>query len=226
MERPFGPANPAHGPDASRNTFPPHTPLPYQPGSAEETRFRQRDEEIFVGPGASDAKRTVTGDLALNLIRQTRYNIQSRQYNRANQRSSDRDTYSGERKCPTWDGKDPGRTLRTWLRSQLFWQMTTPSSPEQWGLLLYEALPAGTLDKALADAIPEFDRITPDGYVRILKEILVAHQAYIEVELEKVAMESLNLRQRGHNESYTAYVAAVIQLALHIDQQLCPSTTL
>jgi hypothetical protein len=52
--------------------------------------------------------------------------------------------------------------------------MMTPSAPEQWGLLLYEALPAGTLAKALADAIPEFDLITPDGYVRILKEILVA----------------------------------------------------
>jgi hypothetical protein len=77
--------------------------------------------------------------------------------------------------------------------------MTTPSSPERWGLLLYEALPAGALAKGLADAIPEFDLITPDGYVRILKEILVAHQAYIEVELERVAMEFMNLRQRGRH---------------------------
>ena len=101
------------------------------PGSAEEARYRNAPEDIFTRPGADNAKRTITGDLALNLIRQTRLNIQGRLYNRSTQRSSDCDTYSGMRKCPTWDGKGPGRTLRQWLREQFFWQMSTPSVPEQ-----------------------------------------------------------------------------------------------
>ena len=90
--------------------------------------------------------------------------------------------------------------------------MSTPSAPDQWGLLLYQALPVGTLGRSLADTVNDFELITPEGYILIMKKIRLAHQAYIEVELEEAAMEFLNPRQRAHSETYTAYVAAVEQL--------------
>lgn len=102
-------------------------------------------------------------------------------------------------------------------------------SSRKWGLLLYQALPVGTPGRSLADTVDDFELITPEGYILIMKKILLAHQAYIELELEKVVMGFLNLRQRVHSETYTAYVAYVAtveQLANHLDQQLLPAPPL
>ena len=74
---------------------------------------------------------------------------------------------------------------------QLRWQIRTSSPPEQWGVLLLEALPVGTLSRAMAETIPEPQLLTTDGYILILQKILNAHQAYLEAELEKAAVDFL-----------------------------------
>ena len=91
--------------------------------------------------------------------------------------------------------------------------MRTPSPPEQWGILLYDALPTGTLSRVLAETVPDQVLMTTDGYLAILKLILTAHQAYLEVELEKAAVDFFYPRQREKNELFTAYVAHVELLA-------------
>ena len=70
-----------------------------------------------------------------------------------------------------WDGKEPGNTLRTWLRTQLRWQIRTASPPDQWGVLLLESLPVGILSRNLAETVPEQELLTSSGYVQILKLI-------------------------------------------------------
>ena len=111
--------------------------------------------------------------------------------------------------CPRWDGKDPGETLRPWLRSQLHWQIRANSNVDQWGLLLYESLPVGTLARTMAETIPDADLRKSSGYLKILKQILVANQAYIEVELEKAVMDFLYPRHRERNELFTAFVSHI-----------------
>ena len=43
----------------------------------------------------------------------------------------------------------------------------------------------------MAETIPEPQLLTTDGYILILQKILNAHQAYLEAELEKAAVDFL-----------------------------------
>ena len=60
-----------------------------------------------------------------------------------------------------------------------------PDPPEQWGIALLEALPQGTLSRALADTVPDLELMSIDGYIKIMQKVLAAHQAYLEAELEE-----------------------------------------
>ena len=91
----------------------------------------------------------------------------------------------GEKECLSWDGKDSGNTLGGWPRVQLRWQMRTPAPPEQWGVLLLEALPVGTLSGAMTDTVLEQELLTTEGYILIHQKILQTHQAHLEAELEQ-----------------------------------------
>ena len=68
--------------------------------------------------------------------------------------------------------------------------------------------------------------MTAGGYIKILKLILQSHQAYLEVELEKAAVDFLYPRQRERNELFTAYVAHLELLARELDTQLQPAPPL
>ena len=145
--------------------------------------------QTFTGLGASDAQKSVTGITAHFLLEQTRRNIEDRQARVQQygwkQFSQEFKDHQGKRESPSWDGKDPGRTLRTWLKAQLLWQIRTPTPPEQWGIALLEALPQGSLSRALADTVPDVELMSIEGYLKIMQKILLAHQAYLEAELEK-----------------------------------------
>ena len=80
-----------------------------------------------------------------------------------------------KRQSPGWDGKDPGKTLRPWLRSQLMWQLRTPTPPEQWGISLLEALQPGTVPKVLAETVPDSVIMSIDGYLTTMGLILEAN---------------------------------------------------
>ena len=75
----------------------------------------------------------------------------------------------GKKESPSWDGRDPGKTLRTWLKAQLLWQLRTPTPPELWGVALLEALPTDTLNRALADTVPDTELMSVDGHVKIME---------------------------------------------------------
>ena len=52
-----------------------------------------------------------------------------------------------------------------------------------------ESLPQGILSRALADTVPDLELMSIDGYIKIMQKILMAHQAYLEAELEKAVMD-------------------------------------
>ena len=79
-----------------------------------------------------------------------------------------------------------------------------------------EALPQGTLVRALADTVPDLELMSIDGYIKIMHKILVAHQAYLEAELEKMEKQEL----------YTTYTAYLELLGRELDQQLAPQPPL
>ena len=208
-------------PNKGAGTAPGPDPLPSSATAAQPT---------FQGLGGLDASQSVIGMTAEFLLTQTRKNIEAQLQLRASagwrQIAKDLSAQQGKKECPSWDGKDPGRTLRGWLRMQLRWQIRTPSPPEQWGVLLLEALPTGTLSRAMAETIPEQQLFTTDGYILILQKILNAHQAYLEAELEKAAVDFLYPRHMDKGELFTTYVAYLELLGRELDQQLNPSPPL
>ena len=171
----------------------------------------------------------MTGITADFLLAQTRKNIEERVHQRTAQSQGwrqiahDFSSHQGKRECVGWDGKEPGKTLRAWLRTQLRWQIRTPAPPEQWGVQLLEALPMGTLSRSLAETVPEAELLTIEGYPKILKLILQAHQAYLEAELEKATLDFMYPRHMEKTELYTTYVAYLELLGRELDQQLYPA---
>ena len=109
--------------------------------------------------------------------------------------------------CLGWDGKEPGRTLRPWLRAQLFWQQTTSAPPAKWGLKLYAALPEGSLPRLLADTLPEDRVMGEQGYSEIMKLLLNEFRFYLEVELAKAADAFLFAGARDPSELFVTYVS-------------------
>ena len=94
------------------------------------------------------------------------------------------------------------------------------------GVSLLEALPVGTLYRAMADTIPEPQLLTTEGYILTLQKFLNAHQAYLQAELEKAAVEFLYSRHMEKGELFTTYVAYLELLGRELDQQLSPSPPL
>ena len=88
---------------------------------------------------------------------------------------------------------------------------------------MLEALPVGTLSRQLADTVPEAELLTIEGYPKILKLILQAHQAYLEAELEKATLDFMYPRAMEKTELYTTYVAYLELLGRELDQQLHPA---
>ena len=228
---PLGPPPPSHAP----GTFPISAQSQAAAGTSQPQPSPSAPQTVasdtFAGRGGLDASKTVTGITAEFLLRQKQQNIEARIQarnlpNAAWRVAGDLASHHGKREAPGWDGKDPGRTLRPWLRSQLHWQVRTPSPPEQWGILLYDALPVGSLSRTLAETVPDVELMQSAGYTKILRLILQAHQAYLEVELEKATVDFLFPRSRERNELFTAYVAHLELLARELDQQLHPAPPL
>ena len=87
-----------------------------------------------------DASQSVAGIAADFLLTQTRNNIEAQLVLRASagwrQLAKDLSAQQGKKECPSWGGKDPGKTLRGWLRMQLSGQRDPRSLSRQFSLFL------------------------------------------------------------------------------------------
>ena len=128
----------------------------------------------FPGPGGLDADESITGSIARQMIQNTRRNMVMR----AKALGPGAQPGKGPT-CPAWDGKDPGRTLRLWLRDQIHWQLRTSDPPWPWGMALFDQLPQDSLARSQTEQITMAKLYGDEGYVEIVKLNLCLNQAYL-----------------------------------------------
>ena len=181
----------------------------------------------FKGPGANDARKTITGELAQKwLVRiDAEVSDRIRMLNAPSAAAAAmmNQRYQDRRPCPTFNGSDPVRTLREWIQSQIHWIMLTNSPYSTWGILLYEALPRGTTPRSLADAISEEVRTSPEGYAAIARKLLEHYQPYLETELEVCWHEVRQYPKRQHKELFTSYTNGLRLKFEELAKQLSPA---
>ena len=75
-------------------------------------------------------------------------------------------------KCPIpkWDGKQPAKTLKPWLKELRIWRRETTEPVTRHGLMLSRSFEANSWLKAAADRIPEELLVTAEAWGLILTE--------------------------------------------------------
>ena len=108
--------------------------------------------------------------------------------------------------CPTWDGKDPEKTLRPWLREYELWLLEAKLilDPELIGKRVSRAL----IGKA-ADPIAHLtasDIASPYGHEQIIELIKEANVHVMEKKLEDAFDEAIYRGRREKGENMTPFV--------------------
>ena len=107
---------------------------------------------------------------------------------------------------PKWDGSQPGRRLKPWLKELRIWRRETEVPVMKQGLALYRSFEAGNWMKQAAERVPEEQLYTSEAWELILKEILTTLKPYLDVELDVLIEETVFQTQKESKESMTAYV--------------------
>ena len=107
---------------------------------------------------------------------------------------------------PKWDGSQPGKRLKPWLKELRIWRRETEVPVMKQGLALYRSFDAGNWMKQAAERVPEEQLYTEEAWELILKEILTTLKPYLDVELDVLIEETVFLTQKDPKESMAAYV--------------------
>lgn len=73
---------------------------------------------------------------------------------------------------PKWDGSQPGRRLKPWLKELRIWRRETEMPVAKHGLALYRSFEANNWMKQAAERVPEELLYTREAWELILREIL------------------------------------------------------
>ena len=121
---------------------------------------------------------------------------------------------------PKWDGKNPARTLKPWLRELRLWRHETSIPANKHGLKLYRSFEQGSWMKQLAEKIPEEELLTANAWELILREILVTMKPYLDVELDVLIEETLYAVTKDNKETMTSYVSRKMNKKREMQQAL------
>ena len=176
---------------------------------------------------ASDASKTITGTLAnewLTLIETEKDNkMRVLMAPGAVAETIMTPRCTGYKPCPSYDGKNPGRTLRRWIRSQMHWLRLTREPPDNWGILLYEALDQCSIASTLAHAVHSEVRRSDDGYRAIVVELLREYQPYLQLELEVVLLHVFKYPKRPHRQPFAEFISKLRSKLDELDRQIAPT---
>ena len=118
--------------------------------------------------------------------------------------------YDGDRgdkePVPKWNGQNPAKNLKPWLRDLRIWRQETSVPVYKHGLKLYRSFEANSWMKLAADRIPEEKLYGADAWPLILNELLVHLKPYIDVQLDILIEEAIFSVHRESKEPMTAYV--------------------
>ncbi len=103
--------------------------------------------------------------------------------------------YDGDRgdkdQVPKWDGRNPAKTLKSWLRDLRIWRQETSVPVQKHGLKLYRSFEPGSWLKTTAERIPEETLFSADAWELILKEILINLKPFLDVEMDVLIEETV-----------------------------------
>ena len=99
---------------------------------------------------------------------------------------------------PKWDGKNPAKTLKPWLKELRLWRHETSIPVHKHGLRLSRSFEPGSWLKACADRLPEEKLFTAEAWELILREILNSLKPYLDVELDVLIEELIFAVVKDH----------------------------
>ena len=108
---------------------------------------------------------------------------------------------------PTWDGKQPERTLRLYLRALRFWRKDTAVPFERHGTKLYKSLALNSELRAAVDLLEEEVITGPYGWEAIVKVIERTYSMYMEADLEIAVAEAIFGTEKVKGESFLQHVS-------------------
>ena len=108
---------------------------------------------------------------------------------------------------PKWDGNNPSKKLRTWLKDLRQWRVETQHPTWKHGMLLAKTFEAGTWMKDAAErAAPEPINWTDQAWELILTEILTQLKPYLDIEVDILMEEFVYHCARVNKETFSSYV--------------------
>ena len=85
---------------------------------------------------------------------------------------------------PKWDGQNPAKRLKPWLKDLRLWRQETSHPVNKHGLKLYRSLEEGGWMKNAANRVPEEQLADSGTWEKILREILQSVKPYLDVETD------------------------------------------
>ena len=79
---------------------------------------------------------------------------------------------------PKWDGKNPAKSLKPWLKELRLWRHMSTIPEFRQGYALAKSFPADSWLKQCADRVPEEKLLSKDAWRLIMREILAAMKPY------------------------------------------------
>ena len=107
---------------------------------------------------------------------------------------------------PKWNGTNPAKLLKPWLRDLRLWRAETGVPSHKHGLKLFRSFEAGSWMKHAADRIPEDLLVSGESWLLILKEILKICKPYLDVETDVLIEETIFTTQKEGKESMASYL--------------------
>ena len=104
---------------------------------------------------------------------------------------------------PEWDGKDPAKNLRPYLKSLRFWKQGTVVPLRRLGAKLYQSLPLGSLHRSAVELIPEEQLMSERCYDLVVGAIEACYESYLKLDLELMTEDVIFPVQRQRNMSFT-----------------------
>ena len=92
---------------------------------------------------------------------------------------------------PKWNGTNPAKLLKPWLRDFRLWYAETSVPSRKHGLKLFRSFEAGSWMKHAAGRIPEDLLVSGESWMLILKGILNICKPFQDVETDVLIEETI-----------------------------------
>ncbi|CAE8627158.1 unnamed protein product, partial [Polarella glacialis] len=108
---------------------------------------------------------------------------------------------------PLYDGTDPGRTCKRWLREWKIWSSETDFPEKSWGTKLLRELKGDA--KEAIDSLEVDDIVGPAGHLNILAKLDETFKPHMEKTMPRAFETAIYGKYRTREESFLKYISRV-----------------